>query len=151
VKLAELVPHAQRRNIQPRNGQPEEAVIGAVPSRLVVDVTGRSFTRFRAAAAVDQSSLISEINPRVRFFVFSEEPDPRLLVRIEGPAPTPTAWTPGTLDQTIGMLYRHAVSRPPERAEAAAAKEFFDGKLSADGLEDLLWAVILSPEFQYIR
>lgn len=151
ARLADLLPDAPRKAIQPRNAPAGEAVIGPVPSRMTVDLAGKSFTRFRAAVAVDQSCLISEINPRVRFFVFREEPDPRLLVRIMGDPPAPRAWKPETVEQTIDMLYRHAVSRPPQPAESTAARDFFNGKLSADGLEDLLWSVFLSPEFEYIR
>jgi uncharacterized protein DUF1549/uncharacterized protein DUF1553 len=151
VKLADLVPKSPRRMIQPRKASPGEAITGPLSSRMIVDLGGKPFTRFRGAVAIDESCLISEINPRARFFVFREEPDPQLLVRVVGDPPAPVAWKASSLDQTVDMLYRHALARPPAPAETKVARSFFNGKLSADGLEDLLWAVFLSPEFQYIR
>jgi len=48
----------------------------------------------------------------------------------------------------IDRVYRHALSRTPSAAERRAARAF--GVTKPDGLEDLLWAVAMSPEFQYI-
>ena len=49
----------------------------------------------------------------------------------------------------VGRLYRHALGREPGEEERRIAKEFLSG--GAEGLEDLLWSVFLSPEFQYIE
>ena len=105
----------------------------------------------RAVAGVDDSVLISEINPRVRFLVFTEEPDRNQLVRVEGTVPVDSGWQASTVDDMITMTWRHALARTPDAKERAAARAFFPGELTEDGLEDLLWALFLSPEFQYVR
>jgi hypothetical protein len=53
--------------------------------------------------------------------------------------------SPGEL---VALLYLRALSRQPTTEEAAAAKELLG---SPEGLEDLLWAVCMLPEFQLIR
>jgi hypothetical protein len=53
------------------------------------------------------------------------------------------------VDTLIARVYRHALGRPPSPAEQAAAREF--GVSSPAGLEDFLWAVAMSPEFQFVR
>ena len=47
------------------------------PSRLVYDISGRGFTRFRGSIALDnpRSEIGSTLNPAVRFFVFAAEPN----------------------------------------------------------------------------
>ena len=56
------------------------------PSRLVYDVAGRGFTRFRGSIALDnpRSEIGSTLNPAVRFFVFDAEPN---MDRLLPPAP----------------------------------------------------------------
>jgi hypothetical protein len=51
----------------------------------------------------------------------------------------------------ITPLYRHALSRDPMSAELATAKEIVGAKPTQQGLEDLLWAVCMLPEFQVVR
>ena len=51
----------------------------------------------------------------------------------------------------ITPLYRHALSRDPTKAELATAKEIIGEKPTQQGLEDLLWAVCMLPEFQVVR
>ncbi|MCB1276910.1 DUF1549 domain-containing protein [Prosthecobacter sp.] len=51
----------------------------------------------------------------------------------------------------ITPLYRHALSRGPTSAELATAKEIVGAKPTQQGLEDLLWAVCMLPEFQVVR
>ena len=56
------------------------------------------------------------------------------------------------VERLIASIWRQAYSRDPVPAELAAARQFArGGRLSADGLEDLLWSVFLSPEYQFIR
>lgn len=49
--------------------EPTAAVIAKVPSTLEVDVPAGA-TRFQATVGVDETSLASDINPRIRYFVF---------------------------------------------------------------------------------
>ncbi len=122
----------------------EEKLLGPVPSEKVFDLAGKGYTRFRAAALVDQASQQSDISPRVRFFAFDQPPDPEQLVRT---AEAPARAVPR--EELVGRLYRHACSRDPNEQERRIAGEFLAG--GAEGLEDLLWSLFLSPEFQYLR
>lgn len=51
----------------------------------------------------------------------------------------------------ITPLYRHALSRNPTATELATARELLGEKPTQQGLEDLLWAVCMLPEFQLVR
>jgi mono/diheme cytochrome c family protein len=48
-------------------------------------------------------------------------------------------------------LYQFAISRPPSADETSSARELLGTPLNAQGIEDLLWAVCMLPEFQLIR
>lgn len=122
---------------------PRSALAAKLPSTVVLDVP-RGATRLTATVGVDQSSLLSEINPRIRFFVFGEQPDPAQLYAVEGAPPVERAAVKkGAL---LDRIFRHALGRAPTAAEKKLA-----GKLDAPALEDTLWAIFLSPEFQFIR
>jgi len=140
--------------LQFRGDQARPALIAKIPSEHVFPLAGKGFTRFRATVGADQSVLRSDINPRVRFYVFAGKPDLEQLGRVVGDPPLPfikQRWTAGGL---VSRVYTHALGREPSAEERKAALEFGllrGSELSADGLEDLLWSVFLSPEFQYIR
>ncbi len=53
----------------------------------------------------------------------------------------------------VDRLYLSALGRKPTTVEFSVANELVgsSGKTSADGVEDLLWAVCMLPEFQLIR
>ena len=123
----------------------------ALNSTVVHDIAGQGFTRFRAAAGIDENCLQSDISPRVRFFIFGEEPDPHQLVRVSGEPPVAFEPEKFTTESLTARIYRHALGRPPNPAEQAVAAEFLTGGTSTEGLADLLWAVFVSPEFQYIQ
>ncbi len=48
-------------------------------------------------------------------------------------------------------LYRQAFCRLPTKDEQLVARELVGDSLSARGIEDLLWVVIMQPEFQMVR
>ena len=48
-------------------------------------------------------------------------------------------------------LYTFAVSRPPSQPELDGARELLGPALNEQGVQDLLWAVCMLPEFQIIR
>ena len=51
----------------------------------------------------------------------------------------------------IDRLYRQSLGRSPTTAERASAQALFSDKLAAkEGVEDLLWALTMLPEFQLI-
>ncbi|MBS0276694.1 MAG: PSD1 domain-containing protein [Proteobacteria bacterium] len=118
-----------------------------VPSTQTVDVpTGAQ--RFRATIVLDPSSKASDINPRFRLFVFRQQPDMRRLYPVDGQPPIAPPEPTTNSDRLIARLYRHALGRLPSQKERAIA---LDMARTNDGLEDLLWSVFLSPEFQYVR
>jgi hypothetical protein len=134
-----------------RGAAAQPALIVPVPSELVYDIAGKGFTRFRATVGVDESSLQSDISPNLRAFVFTEEPDRKQLVRVKGEPPVPVPTGKFTVDSIIARVYRHALGRDPVAEELASAREFFAGGATSDGLEDFLWSLTMSPEFQFIR
>ncbi len=107
----------------------------ALGSELKYDVAGH--TRFQATLAVNSKCFSSEINPRVRVFAFTTEPDLHNLTGVKGDTPTPR---PSGFD--LDQLYLHALSRKPTADERRIAESM--------DLADLLWAIFLSPEFQFL-
>jgi hypothetical protein len=141
---------ARAGSVQVKGQSGEPAMLVNLPSTAVYDLAGKGYTRFRAAAAVGEVSQKYQINARVRFFVFAEEPDPKQLARVSGDPPVPVMSARLAGNELIGYLYRYAMGRDPAERERQRAKSVLNGT-GAEGLEDLLWAMFLSPEFQFIR
>jgi hypothetical protein len=132
------------------------SLVTPVSSRTVIDLEGKGFTRFQGSVGVDETCLRSDVNPRVRFFVFTEKPDPRRLVKVSGAEPVPFETRKVTPDALVLDVYQRLLSRNPTADEQAVARRFLTSsgegrEISSDGLEDLLWALCLSPEFQFIQ
>src|SRR5579885_567678 len=125
----------------------------AAPSVLHWSLQGRNFTRFRAAAVIDRESNRSDINAALRFFVFTEKPEMDRLVRIQGEPPQRPPRTERTAEALVDRLYLHMLSRFPSAGEKAIAIQMATAggrQPTVEGLEDLLWAMLMSPEFQFI-
>ena len=56
--------------------------------------------------------------------------------------------SPGAL---VAALYRHALSRTPTPAEQSAAEQLVGSPAQSEGVQDLLWALAMLPEFQLIK
>ena len=95
------------------------------PSRLVYDIAGRGFTRFRGSIALEnpRSEIGSTLNPEVRFFVFDAEPN---MDRLLPPAPSrrcPPAPPLTTAAEVVDRVFWHALGpravgrRAPHRGE----------------------------------
>ena len=54
---------------------------------------------------------------------------------------------PGEL---IDRLYRNALSRSPQATEKAMAVDLLGQPTRREGIEDLVWAMVMLPEFQLI-
>ena len=54
-------------------------------------------------------------------------------------------------EELIGRLYAKGLGRTPTADEVAVAKELVGVNVSEDGVKDLLWAIVMLPEFQLIR
>ena len=135
---------------------PGDPAVGVQPrSSLTVEIAGRDFTRFRGSVDVEnpRTEIGSTLNPQVRFFIFDSAPDPdRLVPPAEGlPLPPPSTVT--RTDEAVDWVYRQALGRMPSPAERRAAEAVLadparPGRPSAEGLADLLWAILMTPEMQ---
>jgi hypothetical protein len=117
------------------------------PSRLVYDIAGRGFTRLRGTVGIENREITSDLNPRIRFFVFAQEPNMERLTPVAPETPLPAAPSVTDAAAAVDRVFWYALGRAPSRAEAAIAAS---ARLSAEGLADLLWAVLMKPEFQLI-
>ena len=118
------------------------------PSRLVYDISGRGFTRLHGSAAIENREITSDINPRTRFFIFTEEPAMDRLTHVASETPVPELPPVHTSAEAVDRIFWYALGRAPAPAERDAAQT---SATSAEGLADLLWAVLMKPEFQLIR
>ena len=124
-----------------------------LPSEKILDLKGKGFTKLSAILSCDEASKASDVGAKVRFFAFKNEPDKRHLVKVIGEQPARQNWSGLASSQLIDRVYQYAFSRKPNSTEAKVAEAIAtqNGKPSPDGLEDLLWSLFVSPEFQYIR
>jgi hypothetical protein len=53
-------------------------------------------------------------------------------------------------DRLIDAIYRTGIGRPPTDEELAVGRELAGSPVAASGLEDLLWVVVMLPDFQLI-
>jgi hypothetical protein len=56
-----------------------------------------------------------------------------------------------TPDELAGLIFARALGRKPTADELAAARGLVGEKPTVDGVADLLWAVVMLPEFQLVR
>jgi hypothetical protein len=152
VSLASLTP----RDRSPVRASAATAVAVTNPSTLVYDIADRGFTRFRGTVGLEnpKADIGSTLNPSVRFFVFDAEPDmERLLPPIPAP-PLPAPPRMRTVREATERVFTYALGRQPSQSERALALatllEPSSPRLSAEGLADLLWAITMKPEFQFI-
>jgi len=125
------------------------------PSMLVYDIAGKGFTTFRGQVGIENREITSELNPRLRFFVFEQEPNLERLTPVAPETPLPPGPEIKTARQAVDRVFWYALGRAPspqERAaaEAAVSDPAHPARPSAEGLADLLWAVLMKPEFQLI-
>jgi hypothetical protein len=60
--------------------------------------------------------------------------------------------TPGSVPaDTVTKLYFTALSRRPTNAELTTATQMLGPEPTADAVQDLLWAILMLPEFQLVR
>ena len=56
-----------------------------------------------------------------------------------------------SIRELIDTLYMHALCRPPREQEWKTIDEMIGSTLEPAELEDILWSVVMLPEFQYVR
>ena len=126
------------------------------PSRLVYEISGRGFTRFRGVAGLENVTALAQGETILgRFLIFGTEPDMDRLVPPTPGTPLPAGPPLTTPVQVVDRVYWYALGRAPSADEQSLALEALSdparpGRISAEGLADLLWAVLMKPEFQLI-
>jgi len=127
------------------------------PARLEYALAGRGFVRFRGSVDIEnpRAEIGSTLNPSVRFFVFDAEPNMDRLVPPRPDPPMPRALPRTSASDIVDRAFRLALNRAPtdaERldAEAAIADPARPGHASAEGVADLLWVLLVKPEFQLV-
>lgn len=154
VPLASLAPR-DTAGIR-RGDSPVPGVRTTNPSVLVYDIAGKGFTRFRGRIAIENavSDIGATLNPALRFYVFDAAPNMERLIPPSPQLPLPAPPVPATIDAAIDRVFWQALARAPSPAERRLARQTLQGgagaRPSADGLADLLWAVTMTPEFQFI-
>jgi len=132
------------------------AVRVKTPSRLVYDISGRGFTRLRGVAGLEHVSNLAQGETILgRFLIFGTEPDMDRLVPPAPETPLPPGPRLSTATHVVDRVYWYALGRAPSADERAIALDAIadstrPGRISAEGLADLLWAVLMKPEFQLI-
>ena len=150
--LAELAPATLARVTLTADKIPAgEAMVMPPGGRLVVPLGGAAYSRLRGRVALDDRSRADDIEGAVRFFIFAAEPDPERMVRIGGAPPVPDPAPLANVDDAVRRFYWQLLARQPNSREVHLVKEYFaGGKLAPAPLEDLLWSLLLDPEFQYL-
>ena len=127
------------------------------PSMLVYDIAGRGIHAVPRGHRPREPAreIGSTLNPQLRFFVFDAEPN---MERLVPPAPEPplppgpalTRRRAGDRSRVLVRARPRAVGgRAPRRGSALPIPRVAS-RPSPQGLADLLWAVMMKPEFQLI-
>lgn len=156
-KLSELetLSKFQMQQVRADGAEPVNSMVVPLGTKLVFPLNGLRFTRMRGRVLIDEHSQPSDIAGSVRFFIFGQQPDPQRLVKVEGEPPVPFAPPVKSVDEAIQRLYLQLLCRTPNAKETEVARTFFsDGssrpRLNPAGLEDLMWSLLMHPEFQYV-
>jgi hypothetical protein len=125
------------------------------PSMLVYDIAGKGFTSFRGQVGLENQEITSELNPRLRFFVFEQDPNLERLTPVAAETPLPPGPVVRSAAQAVDRVFWYALGRAPSTEESSVAESALRDpargtRPSAEGLADLLWAVMMKPEFQLI-
>ena len=126
------------------------------PSVVVYDIGGKDFTRLRGVVGLEnaKADIGSTLNPQVRFFVFDAAPDMERLIPPAPGVPLPSRPAIASASEAIDRVFWHLLGRAPsakERQLAGSALQNSAGpRPSASGLADLIWAITMKPEFQFV-
>jgi hypothetical protein len=125
------------------------------PSRLVYDIGGQGYTKLRGLIGIENKELTSDINPNLRFFVFQTEPNMERLTPVLPELPVASEKFAKSPVRLADQLFWYTLGRPPTVEEKRTTVEVLRDeshkkRTSADGLADLLWAIMMKPEFQLI-
>jgi hypothetical protein len=116
------------------------------PSVEVLDIKGQGYTRLRGKVAMENKEITSDLNPHIRFLVFQNEPNMERLTPVAPETPLPPGPVLKTPGEIVNRVFWYALGRAPSPAERTLALK----AVSEGALADLLWAVLMKPEFQLI-
>jgi hypothetical protein len=98
-----------------------------------------------------RSEVGSTLNPQVRFFVFADEPN---MERLVPPAPGRRSRRRPCRGRRARLWTicsgAHSAAHRRRRAGSGGGGARRPGRPSAEAVADLLWAVLMKPEFQLI-
>lgn len=125
------------------------------PSRVVYDISGLGYTKIRGLVGIENKEVTSDINPTLRFFIFVTEPNMERLTPVLPDMPVTLEKVNKSPDRIVDRLFWYMLDRSPTTEEKRTAAEVLRDanhkkRTSADGLADLLWAILMKPEFQLI-
>lgn len=125
-------------------------------SVLVYDIAGKGFTRLSGATGFENVALAQGEAVVARFYIFDRQPGMDRLAAPSPETPLPVAPPLKSIPEIVNRVYWHALGRAPSAAERSVAESALrdpahPGEASADGLAELLWAILMTPEFQLIR
>jgi hypothetical protein len=124
-------------------------------SVLVYDLSDAHFTRLHGAPGFEPMQLAQGESVHARFFIFDHQPDMDRLVPPRPETPLPEGPVLKSTRDIENRVFEYALGRNPSPAErriadSALQNSTHPGAPSPDALADLLWAVLMKPEFQLI-
>ncbi len=136
-------------------GGDQSAIRVKLASVLTYDLTGKHFTRLHGAPAFENMQLALGESVRARFFVFDHQPSMDRLVPPLPGTPLPPGPVLTSTKAAEDRVFEYALGRDPSPKERKIADQVLQNpgqpsEPSPDGLADLLWAVLMKPEFQLI-
>lgn len=119
----------------------DEVVVTPFAKAVLLSVsTGAK--RLTGKLLVDDAGKTSDVNSSVRFYLFPRAPDRNLLARVVDPLPVAAPAVEKDRATLTERLFWRMLGRAPSDAEKKLAVGV--------ELEDLLWTLLLHPEFQYV-
>jgi hypothetical protein len=137
------------------DGDRHDAIRVKFASVLVYGLAGKHFTHLRGALGFEDMQLAQGESAHGRFFVFDRQPSMDRLVPPLPGTPLPPGPVLRSTKEVEDRVFQYALGRNPSPAERRVAEAALQSSAgpdtpSPDGLADLLWAVLMKPEFQLI-
>jgi len=129
------------RTIEVEKVRYDNAVVTPFGKAVLLSVPAGA-KRLTGKLLVDDTGKTSDVNSSVRFYLFPSIPDRNLLSKIVDPLPVDAPAVEKDRSRLTERLFWQMLGRPPLEAERRLA--------SGVELEDLLWTLLLHPEFQYV-
>jgi hypothetical protein len=109
------------------------------------------YVRMRGRVALDDRSTDGRHRGRRALLHLRRGARPRAAGARLGSPPVPAPPPLASVDEAGQRLYLQLFARKPNSQEARIVRNYFaGGKLAPAALEDLLWSLLLHPEFQYL-